>query len=341
MSSTRNPGRWTGGALPFRFSRVVWAAVVLGSLGACTPPDVPPGAVDVLPESVKEFLDPSLVQSLSLAHGVDYRRVRSPVGPWVVHLLQVDLTRCDVGLRVVPGSKGEGRQTVTELIRGSEPEILAAVNGDFFTEEGRPTGPEASSGDLRSGGSRPVLAWRPGERPWIGSVSWSGDTVSVGTWSLVSGQSDGLTEVIGGFPLLLKDGEQVGDLELADRPAFSGERHPRTAVGFDPDEDRLWLVVVDGRREGLSDGMTLDELAEFFRILGARDALNLDGGGSSAMVLRNRVVSRPSDPRGERQVANALAVKSDPALCPVGDTMAEEDVGSGAAVSSHPVQPRR
>ena len=120
---------------------------------------------------------------------------------------------------------------------------------------------------------------------------------------------------VGGFPLLLKDGARVGDLGVSERPAFADARHPRTAVGYDPDRNRLWLVVVDGRQPGYSEGMSLPELADLLQALGARDALNLDGGGSSVMVLRGRAFSRPSDPEGERAVANALAVALEPGGC--------------------------
>lgn len=61
--------------------------------------------------------------------------------------------------------------------------------------------------------------------------------------------------------------------------------------------------------------MTLPELAELFQALGARSALNLDGGGSSVMVVRGEVVNRPSDLQGERSVVNALVVRRDPGYC--------------------------
>jgi exopolysaccharide biosynthesis protein len=74
------------------------------------------------------------------------------------------------------------------------------------------------------------------------------------------------------------------------------------------DEGRLLLVTVDGRHPGWSVGMTLPEAARLMRSLGARDALNLDGGGSTTMTVRGQVVNRPSDGGGERPVSNALYV---------------------------------
>jgi hypothetical protein len=196
------------------------------------------------------------------------------------------------------------------------PGALAAVNGDFFTPENEPLGIEASQGTIQGISTRPVFAWRPGVAPQLTSVSWRGDTLQVDEdWILVRDEPDGVTELIAGFPALLKDGDWVGDLEGEARPAFALARHPRTALGLDPEGRRLWIVVVDGRREGVSEGMTLPELANLLQSLGARAALNLDGGGSSTMVVKGRVASRPSDPLGPRPVVNALTVFEDPTLC--------------------------
>ena len=80
-------------------------------------------------------------------------------------------------------------------------------------------------------------------------------------------------------------------------------RHPRTALGWNA--THLFLVVVDGRQPWLSVGMTLPELADLMKRLRCRDALNLDGGGSSTLWLNGKVVNSPSDGR-ERAVANGL-----------------------------------
>jgi exopolysaccharide biosynthesis protein len=70
----------------------------------------------------------------------------------------------------------------------------------------------------------------------------------------------------------------------------------------------LLLVTVDGRRPGWSAGVTLREGARVMRALGARDALNIDGGGSTAMAVRGRLANLPSDPGGERRVSDVLLV---------------------------------
>ena len=83
-------------------------------------------------------------------------------------------------------------------------------------------------------------------------------------------------------------------------------RAPRTAFGVTAD-DRYLLVTIDGRRPGYSVGATLSELAWAMREMGAVEALNLDGGGSTTMWLRGRTLGRPSDGR-ERWVSTALLV---------------------------------
>ena len=114
-------------------------------------------------------------------------------------------------------------------------------------------------------------------------------------------------DAIGGGPTLVAGGtvspevDQVGE--------FYG-RHPRTAVGVTADR-RLLLVTVDGRQAGYSRGMTMRELAELLRSLGAVDALNLDGGGSTEMVLNGVIANRPSG-GAERPLSNALVVLPGP-----------------------------
>ncbi len=119
-------------------------------------------------------------------------------------------------------------------------------------------------------------------------------------------------ESVGGYPVLLRDSAMPAGAATAGAAGFSGP-NPRTAVGIGAGGRRLLFVVIDGRQPGFSAGATLEQTADLMRALGAREALNLDGGGSSALVVRNfrdelRVITRPSDPNGERAVGNALAV---------------------------------
>ena len=118
---------------------------------------------------------------------------------------------------------------------------------------------------------------------------------------------DGFRTALGGGPRLLNNGR----IEVTDRREnFQSDvrvgRGPRTAFGIDR-QGRYILLVVDGRQPNYSVGLTLTELAATMRKLGAVDAMNLDGGGSTVMAVRSRVVNRPSD-GSERAVSNALLV---------------------------------
>lgn len=122
-----------------------------------------------------------------------------------------------------------------------------------------------------------------------------------------------LRTVVGGWPVIVRDSAVTRAADSAGA-TFAPVRHPRTAVGLAHQGHELILAVVDGRQKPYSDGMTLRELAELFRSLGATEALNLDGGGSSTFVLVDstapngrRIMNRPSD-KTERAVANALAI---------------------------------
>lgn len=98
-------------------------------------------------------------------------------------------------------------------------------------------------------------------------------------------------ESVGGTPVLVREGRAwVQD----DGTGFVSGRHPRTVAGWDA-AGRVLLVTVDGRQPAHSVGMTLPELADFLVGIGAVEALNLDGGGSTTMVIAGRVVNLPSD----------------------------------------------
>jgi exopolysaccharide biosynthesis protein len=192
--------------------------------------------------------------------------------------------------------------------------VLAAVNADFFTVEGTTVGTEIVDGRVVSAMPRPTFAWRLRGEPWIGIARVTGDSAEL-NWSVDRLTGDGLTEAVGGFPDLIDGGLRVGDLEVAARPSFAAERHPRTGVAYDPVAGKAWIVVVDGRQSPHSDGMTLPEFATLFESLGAPEALNLDGGGSSVMVVNGAPINHPSDATGERAVVNALALIQHPRGC--------------------------
>jgi len=293
-------------------------AVALWALEACSPPDTPPALGRRLPAAAVELLRPDTTRSERVAAGVWYRYVWSAQGPWAVHMVEADLSRCDLGLVVLRSeareSGGRGHETVTSMVSRRGSGVLAAVNADFYTPEGGTVGTEVVNGSVTAARSGATLAWRPGAVPWMGTASVRPDSLILG-WSVHRRDGDGATMAVGGLPDLIDGGARVGDLEVTARPSFAASRHPRTAVAYDAAAQRLWLVVVDGRQAPHSAGMTLPELATLLEGLGATEALNLDGGGSSVMVVHGRAHSRPSDQTGERPVVNALALARDFSAC--------------------------
>ncbi|MDR3690124.1 MAG: phosphodiester glycosidase family protein [Fimbriimonas sp.] len=128
---------------------------------------------------------------------------------------------------------------------------------------------------------------------------------------------DKVDNVIGGGPILIKDGKVAIDAAKEGFPAsFFAKRHPRTAIGRSADGD-IWLVAVDGRQE-ISAGATLEEMAKVMVSLGCVDAINLDGGGSTCLNLLGVTVNRPSD-GVERPVSDGVLVFSSKANPPAGD----------------------
>lgn len=119
-------------------------------------------------------------------------------------------------------------------------------------------------------------------------------------------------ELVGGLPQIIKDGINIAHSQALKEGAnekFSLTRHPRTAIGYSRDKAKLYLITVDGRQK-CSAGMTLNELSEFMLFLGCYNALNLDGGGSTTLVINDKIINHPSDVTGERPVGNALLIIS-------------------------------
>ena len=132
----------------------------------------------------------------------------------------------------------------------------------------------------------------------------TGDVVRL-TWR-VHEAATGITDVIGGNITLVHGSQVSTDVTMNSGPFFT-EHAPRTAIGALPD-GHLVLVVVDGRQPGYSTGMTPRELADFMVGLGCIDAMNLDGGGSTSLVINGMLANRPSDASGQRAVGSALLV---------------------------------
>ncbi len=147
--------------------------------------------------------------------------------------------------------------------------VIGATNADFFDMfgDGHPSGMCAKNGKIIYRG--------PEDRPFF-ALKKDGKYV-------ISCDETDVLHAVGGYYILLKDGK-FGDLAVYE--PFGCKRHPRTAVGICPD-GKFIILVVDGRIPAHSNGATLLDLALFFKKLGATEALNLDGGGSSTFLVKN------------------------------------------------------
>ena len=224
--------------------------------------------------------------------------VRENPRPLRIHCLTVDLRdrRYETVALVGddPDGAGPAEATLTKpesLAAGHD--VVAAVNANAF----------ASLPDSKGQQDTNWFAGKPVDI--AGWVMHSGQQISppqeqhASFWMDAAGRGHVGTlrepvparEAVAGFGRLLTDGVNICTED--------GVRHPRTALGLDAAGQQLWLVVVDGRQAGYSEGVSTRELAELMKELGCRDAINLDGGGSSVMLLALagkslQVVNRPS-----------------------------------------------
>ncbi len=218
--------------------------------------------------------------------------------PLQARALRVDLRSPGIEFLVTPSNGSEplevNARTTSDFLR--EFKCQAAINGSVFAPFAQTNlqpmnieGLSLSRGDLYSGPEQyHSLMLSTNGRAWIARDAASS-----------AGGFNGLS----GFYSLLYRGRNEGTHK---------ERHPRSAAGISQDGRWLILLVIDGRQPGYSEGVTTAETAEWMRRLGAFDALNLDGGGSSALVIEGTngspvVLNRPSGGT-ERRVANHLGI---------------------------------
>ena len=228
-----------------------------------------------------------------------------------IFIVSADLDRDSIYARVaVPTNlvvKPEGewpRRTLTTMaysIDLSGGLVIAMINADFWnTKTFVPRGPVHCNGHVVSSTFEPS-----GNKQGISFVSCSSeDKMSIDYSSSYTEASASLPNVTGSGLMLAWDGKQVDNSSW---PA--DDRHPRTAIGYTKD-GFVYFFCVDGRNEGVSEGMTYDEMGCIFEALGCDRAVNLDGGGSTQLLVRNpdtdkfQIRNKPSDGT-ERAVINA------------------------------------
>ena len=243
-----------------------------------------------------------------LFDGITYERiVRQEPRLMVIHVVTVDLKTEGLKTLVTPGDPEAARplsaRTTSDFLNDFGMSI--AVNGDAF-EPWRDLGPLGYSPQAGEGVSPIGFAASRG-------TTYSQDTDEEPTLYIYQNNKasmNGLTgkiyNAISGNLLLVWNGAAVEGLNAS-------EAEPRTAVGLDRPGRRLVIVVVDGRQAGYSEGATLTELAQILVDQKAYRAMNLDGGGSSTLVVEEngeaKLLNSPvhgGNPGTERAVGNHL-----------------------------------
>lgn len=226
-----------------------------------------------------------------------------------IFIISADLDRDSIFARVALPSMekpaGEWpRRTLTTMAYSLDLNgglVIAMINADFWnTSTFTPRGPVHCNGKVISS-----TFDRMSNKQGISFVSCSSeDKMSIDYSSSYSDASASLPNVTGSGVMLTWDGKQVDNSSW---PA--DDRHPRTAIGYTKD-NFVYFFVVDGRNKGVSEGMTYDEMGCIFEALGCDRAVNLDGGGSTQLLVRDpstdkfQIRNKPSDGT-ERAVINA------------------------------------
>ncbi len=248
-----------------------------------------------------------------LYEGVVYRRkVHTEPRLWIAHIITIDLHTDGISFLVTPPDDKKSdmplnARTTSTFLRDYNLQI--AVNGgeftpwhsnslfDYYPHAGNPVAPigfAASRGNRYAEGNRPILY------------------ISKNNVAQFNQPRGKVYNAVSGSHMLIVEGEPIEGLD-SEIPA------PRTAIGVDFGPDRLVIVVVDGRQPFYSEGATLTQLADLMIDYGVYTAMNMDGGGSSTLVIENEkgkaeVLNSPIDshiPGRERPVANHLGVYVD------------------------------
>jgi hypothetical protein len=250
--------------------------------------------------------------------GVSYLQ-RKTDQPKVIHVAIVDLDRPELSIRAARAEeKGLTPSQFADLVGGA-----VVVNGDFFDSSYQPEGLAVGLGAHWTGSKDSV----PGS--FVACDNQKNCELDLSN-STVPPQSS-WSSVVSGRQILVAAGKPRDKSADSKCGSFCTTPHPRTALGLTADRRKLFLIVVEGRR-GKQVGMALAELAALFVELGAFEAINLDGGGSSGMVIAGKLVNqRPFNEPSERRVANHLAILyQDQGTAPAPDAAVDSSQSSEA-----------
>lgn len=250
----------------------------------------------------------------TLFQGIIYQReARATPRPYMLHIVSIDLDAPGIGVLVTPGKPrpqyGESSaMTTSEFIK--EFQLQMAVNANYFGpfRENHPWDFYPQSGDKTNVIGQAIsqgLVYSPPRSGWPVLCFDTNNRAQI----IESGHCPvGTLHAVTGNDMLVNRGVAV-------KPDASDaeKSYPRIAVACDRTGKKLWLIAVDGKQPHYSEGVTLAELSQIILKLGADMALNLDGGGSTTIVVSDRagvrVLNSPIHtklPMRERPVANHL-----------------------------------
>ena len=254
-----------------------------------------------------EFVPDDAWTTIPLTNGLSWERKRDTAlagGDQTVNVLRMDLS---AGFDLQPQSHS-GCKTVPSVLQNIG--AHAGINGGFFGSGCSLLDLFKSDGNLISTNGLHDYQQR--------SLGWSAPNSATMKWVDRGVDWGGVSNAMGGYPSLVEGGTARAEIYPGEQVWSSTDwsKHPRTAVGLN-NSGELLMVTVDGRTAA-GDGMTTTELAELMRDLGASEAMNLDGGGSTTMSISdcwiNDVVNHPSDNgaadhNGARTVGSGLYVR--------------------------------
>jgi hypothetical protein len=236
--------------------------------------------------------------------------------PLRFHFLRIDLQDPRIEPYVIladdPDGAGpaEARLTSPLELAGRVPGLLAAVNANVFNHLATATAQERGQGwfagksvDIEGLAATDGIIRSPAQSDrislWFDAAKQPHLGMPMANDQIRQGVADWIEPLVTGGTIVAKS---------------TSDLHPRTLAGFDKTHRWLFLAVVDGRQPGVSEGMTLREAAELMKSRGCSEAINLDGGGSSIMLLRDlkkrgfTVVNHPSD-NATRPIPVMLGIK--------------------------------
>uniref|UniRef100_UPI0035683FA0 phosphodiester glycosidase family protein n=1 Tax=Bacteroides finegoldii TaxID=338188 RepID=UPI0035683FA0 len=249
----------------------------------------------------------------TLAPGVQAleMRILSATGLAVkMFVLEVDLKEAHLTMKASsPNEEGKlktKQQMTLQALAYDKPgsRVLAAVNGDFFAKDGTPQGIYYRNGTCLKGTMTDNVCT-------FFAITKNKKAI-IGSYDEYDSYKEDIQEAVGGRVRLMTNGNVL--------PQTVTALEPRTAIGV-TDDNVVYILVADGRNFWYSNGMRYAEMGAVMKALGAKNAINLDGGGSSTFIIRKiagfedgrfAIRNWPYDNGGvEREVANGLLVVTD------------------------------